>query len=229
MHTNLTNACPSVLVEFQLLTLNYFKMNNNETQSWDFSGAAILGNTKEAAIRRMKTGIATLVAIVVQASRSGAPTVKFVFDSLLGGGAGHDEYLRTSTAENLKQTLMKLRYAFVNSGNPAHRELIAKLPNPFTVIMVDGKPLVFLTNDELEAIKAKHGQNVDWIWAGRDSKERVAVLFENKEQYAQAFAACAEELKGQNYSLRIAQPKDGERFQKLESIEKAPVAKSKAA
>lgn len=202
----------------------------NKTINLDFSGAALLENSKENSIRRMKSGVATLIAVsVIMSAKSGKAAVKFVFNALAGGGAGHDEYLRTSSAEVLKQTLGKLRYAFINSTNEAHKALIAKLPDPFRVVMVgegDAKtPLTFKTNEELENLRAQYGQNLDWIWAGNDSKDRVALFLDKPEEYAQAFAACAEQLVGTSYSLQVGQPTNGERFQTLKSIEKAPVSK----
>jgi hypothetical protein len=201
-------------------------MNSNtntiESVTALFSGAALLAGTNESAMRQMKSGLVSIASVTNHESKKGAQSVKICFDAIAAGQDGHDEYLRTSSAENLKRSLNKLRYMFKHANVDTANAAINALPNPFVVPTgEDSKPIIFTTNDELEAIRATHGEDTDWLWLNDgDTKERVCVTLTDPKAYCDAFIAAVELLKDAQFYLQVKAPSGDDRFQRLEAIKK---------
>lgn len=188
-----------------------------------FSGTALVNGTKESSMREMKSGMASIASVTNHTSKKGAQSVKVVFDALAPNQEGHDEYLRTSSAENLRKSLAKIRYLFTHTDKPEALAAFSALPVPFTVpVGEDKQPIMFKTNEELDAIKAIHGENVDFLWASDDkeSKERVCVIINDPKAYCDQVIEAIKLLEDSQYFLQVKAPNGDQRFQRLEAIKK---------
>jgi hypothetical protein len=197
-------------------------MNTNQNSIFNFSGAAMLETSKAGSIERTKSGLHTLTAVEAIESKSGHPTLKLVFEHAVAKDCKITDYVRTSSADNFVKSIMRARYAFINAKDgEAAKQALATLPNPVVPVMSsDNTPIVFQTNDELEQLRIVHGPDCDWIWAGKNSKDRYLVKLTNRQEFINGLAEAAKSLVGQTYNLKVSEPKTGETFQNIDSIEK---------
>jgi hypothetical protein len=202
---------------------------NNLTKS--FSGSALLGRTNESALKSMLSGTATLSSVTNHTSKANGNCVKFTFDATAPGQQGHDEYLRTSQASYLTRSLQKLVYLLVHSDNEEAKTMFGALPDATTVINgADGQPIYFETKEELEGLRADHGEDIDFMWVDDDkSTARYCVRIDDSKGYCDQIVAIFSKLVGAKYSLKIRKPISAEEaiklkckpdnFQRLNSIE----------
>lgn len=187
-----------------------------------FGGASILENTSDAVKVTMKNGIATLHSVVPHVSKKGNNCAKLVFRTLVAPDdetKGHEEYVSLSEGARFARVFGKLVYMFKHSNNQPAIDAFKALPNPVTVLKNEqGQPLIFTTNDELEGIRASFGEDVTFVWVDDSKeKERVAIKFNNPEEYIQQLINVFGMLKGEKYKLEVKQDED-RGFQRLISI-----------
>lgn len=207
-----------------MLTIQFIMDNVNVNLDNIFGGANLLAQSKESSMRSMKSGMATIDAISVH-TKGDSHSLKISFNALAKGQDGHDEYLRTSTAERYRKSLGKAIYLFAHANNDEVKALIQTLPNPISFVKDDtGNNIAFQSNDELEGIRAQYGEDVDFIWASEDKgdKTRIAVRFADKAAFVQKLSEVFSKLIGQSYKLQITPPNGEERFQRLSAITAVP-------
>lgn len=190
-----------------------------------FSGSSMIADTKESALRSMTSGIATLKSASSHQSKRKLgginEGVRLVFDAVAPNQDGHDEYFRTSTANNLSKSIAKFRYLFTFGNNEDATKAFSELPNPFTeVVGDDGKCLTISTADELTTIRSVHGEDVDTL---EIDGIKYCVRVVDAKAYCDAFIVAVTKLVDYQYFLKIASAdKDDRGFQKLISIQAPP-------
>ncbi len=191
----------------------------------DYTGKGLSARSNSSALKTMNSGIAKLVSATLHLKEStGSISVKMSYDALAPNQDGIDEYIRTSKATFLEKDIEKIKYLFDHSDNAEAKSAWDAMPSPFTEVLVDGQNVIFQTNEELDAIRATQGENIDFLWVPENKeKKRFCVIVTDAKAYADALLNAVNLLVGEKYHLTITQAGDKSNFARIKSIMKAKI------
>jgi len=195
-----------------------------------FSGAGALANTSDNVKITMPNGLATLIDVTEHLSKkkNDCALIRFRGNAKPDDETfGHDEYVSMSEGARFERVFKKIVYIAKHSKNEQARQLFAQLPNPMEYIngtfndagelIESDTPIEFTTNEQLETIRAMHGEDVKFIWADDDHNTRIALRFINAKEYIAQLITVLKGFIGEVFYLETKIDKN-RGFQKLLSI-----------
>lgn len=217
--------CASLLLDYLFTKRSWLTTKYIMSLLKDYTGKGMSARSNTSALKTMNSGIAKLAVVALHVKEStGSISVKMSYDALAPNQDGIDEYIRTSKATFLEKDIEKLKYLFDHSDNVEAKQAWAEMPSPFTEVLVDNANVIFQTNEELDAIRAVQGENIDFLWVdGDNDKKRFCVTVTDAKAYADALLNAVTLLIGEKYHLTITQANDKSNFARIKSIMKAKI------